>query len=188
MAYLNHPHAVTEKPSFAGSSLRGERAQEKTSSCDRSTPLLAGDVLDLLERSRESLLQACHAETATQRYHDATMGALRVCAAVLAQCAPRAVGSRPRNAWETLSHTVPELGEWASFFQHAAKRSRSLTAGLGHVDQREADDLVREAEAFLGVALVRLGLPPMAPVSQDITPVYRAVGETHTPTFRGQNR
>lgn len=143
---------------------RGARPQ-------RRPALLAGDVLELVERSREALLHACHAHEAAERYSEAHLGALRACAAVLAQHAPRTVGSRPSGAWETLARIAPECAEWAAFFQAAGRRSRAALAGLAQIDQREADDLIRQSELFLGVVLEKLGLPPQVSVAQHIVPL-----------------
>lgn len=142
-----------------------------TVSASRPPALLAGDVLDLIDRSRASLLEACHATTGAERYAAAQMGALRACAALLGHIAPRAVGSRPRSAWQTLRQHLPECSEWADFFEISGRRSRSVQAGLTRVTAREADDLVRQSEAFLDQVLVKLGLPPAAPVTSNIAPV-----------------
>lgn len=150
--------------------------------------LTAGDVLDLVERSREALLEACHCTNAAERYHNAHLAALRACAAVLAMYAPRSVRSRPRNAWETLTATVPEFCEWAAFFQLAARRSRAGLAGIVHIDPREADDLVRQSELFLGLALTKLGLPEMPAVAQSMSPVsvYARTSNKAAQTVRGR--
>ena len=145
----------------------------------RQVPLVAGDLLELVERSRTTLLLACHAATAAERYEHAHMAALRACAALLAVRAPRAVGSRPRNAWQTLAAQVPECAEWAEFFQLTARRSRAVSVGISRVEQREADDLIRQSELFLDVVLGKLGLPAMPTVGQEIAPT--AVTGQHRP-------
>lgn len=132
--------------------------------------LLAGEMLELLERSRAALTDACGASTTTQRHAQAQLAALRAAAALLAQVAPRTVGSRPRSAWEALSRHAPEFAEWSMFFASSGRRSRQAQAGIVTVGLREADDLVRQAEHFLDAVLVRLGLPARAPVAVRLAP------------------
>lgn len=120
---------------------------------------VAGTVLDLIDRTRVGLLQACHAGTADERYHLAHLAALRAAAAVLAADARRAPGSGPRNVWAVLPAVAPELAEWAQFFEGTARRRSQLDRGVVVVSTREADDLVRQVEAFLERVLAHLGLP-----------------------------
>lgn len=122
------------------------------------TPV-AGTVLDLVDRTRVGLLQACHAESADERYRLAHLAALRAAAAVLAADARRAPGSRPRNVWAVLPAVAPELSEWAQFFEGSARRRSALDRGAVTVSTRDADDLVRQVEIFLELVLAHLGLP-----------------------------
>ena len=58
----------------------------------------------------------------------------------------------------------PELAEWASFFAAgAAKRAAAEAGSTRAVTEREADDLVRDADRFLAVVEQSLGLVPHAP-------------------------
>ncbi len=88
----------------------------------------------------------------TERYALAHLAALRAAAAVLA-CRARpaspAKRSRPTSAWVLLTQVAPELGEWAAFFAAGAPKRAAAEAGLPAVTAREADDLLRDAEAFL---------------------------------------
>ncbi|MGN6413124.1 SAV_6107 family HEPN domain-containing protein [Flexivirga sp.] len=122
------------------------------------TPV-AGTVLDLVDRTRVGLLQACHADTADERYRLAHLSALRAAAAVLAADARRTPGSRPRNVWTVLPTVAPELAEWAQFFEGSARRRSQLERGVLVISTREADDLVRQVETFLELVLAHLGLP-----------------------------
>ena len=55
---------------------------------------------------------------------------------------------------------APELGEWAAFFAAGARKRAAAEAGLpSAVTEREADDLVRDAESFLSVVESALGVP-----------------------------
>jgi hypothetical protein len=74
-------------------------------------------------------------------------------------------GHGPRNVWELLPAMAPELIEWAAFFAGKSGQRAAALAGLPNaVSLREADDLVREAETFLGAVCVLLGLPYREPV------------------------
>ena len=54
---------------------------------------------------------------------------------------------------------APELDEWARFFAAgAAKRAAAEAGSTRAVTDREADDLVRDADRFLGVIEHSLGL------------------------------
>jgi hypothetical protein len=115
----------------------------------------------LLALSRRGLLEACTAATPGERYAAAHLAALRAAAAVLACRARPASGrrGRPTSAWVLLAEVAPELAEWAGFFAAGARKRAAAEAGLpSAVTAREADDLVREAEAFLGVVESSLGL------------------------------
>ena len=106
-----------------------------------------------LQRARSSLAEAELAERPSDRYLAAHLAALRVVAIVLTHRAPRGLGSpsgRPRNAWRMLAEVAPELAEWAAFFAATeAKRDVIRAGATSIVTAREADDLVRDATAFL---------------------------------------
>ena len=121
----------------------------------------------LLALARRGLVEAGDAATAGERYAAAHLAALRVAAAVLA-CRARPAGdpaaaprrTRPTSAWVLLAAVAPELGEWAAFFAAGAAKRAAAEAGLpSAVTPREADDLVRDVEAFLTMVEGSLGLP-----------------------------
>lgn len=118
--------------------------------------------LDLLERSRRGLLDACASTDAPARYVAAHLSALRAAAAVLAvrgRPAGRS-GRGPRSVWQLLPLVAPELTEWAEFFAASATRRAAIEAGrLDTVTTRDSDDLLRDAEAFHLAVEVALGLP-----------------------------
>lgn len=137
------------------------------------TPV-AGTVLDLIDRTRLGLLQACHAGTAEERYRLAHLAALRAAAAVLAADARRSPGSGPRNVWAVLPTIAPELAEWAQFFEGSARLRSRLDSGVAFVSTRDADDLVRQVEAFLERVLIHLGLPMADPCTDRVAPTAPA--------------
>lgn len=112
-----------------------------------------------LGRAERALLEAAGNADDVTRYAGAHVAALRTAAAVLA------VRTRPhprgeRNAWVLLTRVAPELAEWAAFFAAGAPKRAAAEAGLtAAVTTREADDLVRDAEAFLRVVEQLLDLP-----------------------------
>ena len=60
-------------------------------------------------------------------------------------------GPPQRNAWVLLAEVAPEFAEWAAFFSAgAAKRAAAEAGSRRAVTEREADDLVRDADRFLG--------------------------------------
>jgi SAV_6107-like HEPN len=116
--------------------------------------------LMLLDRCTAGLLQACAARSAAERYVAAHLAALRAAAAVLAARGRPAGRSGPRSVWEVLPRIAPELTEWSAFFAATATRRAAVEAGRGDaVSVREADDLLRDAEAFMLVVNGLLGLP-----------------------------
>jgi hypothetical protein len=119
-----------------------------------------------LARAAESLSEAIAATEVPTRYACAHVAALRAAAALLAARArPEPTRRRrpQRNAWALLADVAPELEEWARFFAAgAAKRAAAEAGSTRAVTEREADDLVRDADRFLGVVERSLGLVPHA--------------------------
>ncbi len=130
-----------------------------------------------LDRAAASLREAIIATDIPQRYAQAHVAALRATAALLAARAtpttPRSRRGRAtqKNAWVLLAEVAPELGEWAAFFSAGAvKRAAAEAGSVRAVTEREADDLVRDADRFLGVVEEHLGLTRHAPF-QEALPV-----------------
>jgi hypothetical protein len=129
-------------------------------------PPAAGQLLD---QARRALAEAAAHTDPRQRYATAHLGALRGAAAVLAaRTRPETGRRKPRSAWVLLGQVAPELGEWATFFAAGAAKRAAAEAGLSRaVTEREADDLIREVEAFLAVVENSLAAtapePPRSP-------------------------
>jgi hypothetical protein len=118
-----------------------------------------------LARAAESLQEAITAPDVPTRYACAHVAALRAAAALLAARARPTSGRRrpQRNAWALLVEVAPELEEWARFFAAgAAKRAAAEAGSTRAVTEREADDLVRDADRFLALVEQGLGLVPHA--------------------------
>lgn len=117
---------------------------------------------ELIAIARRGLAEAAETRTDGMRYATAHLAALRAAAAVLAaRAVPAAPGRRGRvtNVWALLVRVAPELGEWARFFAIGAGKRAAAEAGIPRVvTAREADDLLRAAEQFVGVVEVALGL------------------------------
>lgn len=114
----------------------------------------------LLAAARNGLAEAAAARAPGERYALAHLAALRAAAAVLADRARPQAGhrGRPASAWRLLVAVAPELAEWAAFFAAGAGKRSAAEAGLPVVSAREADDLIRDASAFLAVVEATLGI------------------------------
>jgi hypothetical protein len=117
------------------------------------------DVHADLQRARSALVEAELATLPHERFLAAHTVALRTAAVVLAcRTRPgRRPADRPRNAWQVLADVAPELSEWAAFFAATQTQRDTVAAGFrAGVTARQADDLVRDAAAFLAVVQRRL--------------------------------
>ena len=129
-------------------------------------PPLPPAAAQLLTQAHRALAEA---ESCTddprRRYATAHLAALRAAAAVLAaRTRPEGGRRRPRSAWVLLGQVAPELAEWAAFFAAGAGKRAAAEAGLSRaVTEREADDLLRDAGAFLTVVAGCLGQEPARP-------------------------
>lgn len=135
----------------------------------RTPPGGRGGSVELLAAGRRSLAAAALAPTPAGRFVAAHLAALRCAAAVLA-AAPRsepppARRRAPRSVWAMLPAVAPQLAEWAAYFAAGAGKRAAAEAGLPHaVSQRDADDLLRDAEAFLAAVEALLGIAHQAPL------------------------
>jgi len=127
-----------------------------------STPLPSDSEISIqldLQRARAALVEAELSCQPSDRYLAAHLAALRVAAIVLAlRARPGRGSSRPRNAWLVLAEVAPEFGEWAAFFAATQGKREAVRAGATTiVNAREADDLIRDAQTFLGLVEHALG-------------------------------
>ncbi|KRC57027.1 chromosome segregation protein SMC [Nocardioides sp. Root79] len=141
--------------------------QQHASSFPVGPDTLPATTHNYLLRSAESLSEAVASIDVATRYACAHVAALRAAAALLSARA-RPAGPRRRaqkNAWVLLAEVAPEMGEWATFFAAgAAKRAAAEAGSTRAVSEREADDLVRDADRFLALVEQSLGLAPHVPV------------------------
>jgi hypothetical protein len=117
--------------------------------------------LRLLTGARRALAEAELADDPLERYACAHLAALRSAAALLAARARPAARRprRPTSAWTLMIEVAPELEPWATYFAAGANKRAAAEAGLrGAVTSREADDLSRDADAFVALIETTLGL------------------------------
>lgn len=127
---------------------------------------------DLLAAARRTLVEASLATTPGERYATAHLAALRGAAALLAaRSRPSGRRSRVRSVWVVLPRIAPEFTEWAEFFAATARKRSAAEAGLPCVLSREADDLVREADAFVARIAHTLDLPYQPALAGTLLPV-----------------
>ena len=131
---------------------------------------VAPSALALLESARYGLADAEGQVSARARYVSAHLAAIRAAAAIVAARADPGTSTRrrkPPSVWELLPKVEPALSEWAAFFAAGAAKRAAAEAGLPRAaSQREADDLLRDAETFLSLAENALGVPgqPLLPL------------------------
>lgn len=116
---------------------------------------------ELLRTAVIALDDAYQASTPAERYVAAHIAALRAGAALLATRARPSRSSRIRSVWQMVPTIAPELGEWCAYFDVIGRRRVFVEIGREPVSQRQADDLVRDAEAFLEqiAGILEVGLP-----------------------------
>jgi hypothetical protein len=124
-----------------------------------------------LARAASSLQEAMTTSEIPMRYACAHVAALRATAALLAARATPATprrGRQQKNAWVLLAEVAPEFSEWAAFFAAGAtKRAAAESGSRRAVTEREADDLVRDADRFLGLVEESLGMTRHVPHRRD---------------------
>jgi hypothetical protein len=127
-----------------------------------------------LERAASSLREAMTTSEVPLRYATAHVAALRATAALLAARATPVTGRGPgrgrqKNAWVLLAEVAPEFGEWAAFFSAGARKRAAAESGSRRaVTEREADDLVRDADRFLGLVEESLGMTRHVPLQEQL--------------------
>ena len=121
--------------------------------------MAAGPALALLEQSRQCLAEAYAAELAAGRFVASRDAAMRAAASLVA----RTGRAGPQDLWPLLAAHAPELGEWADYFALAAVRCQEVESHARRVSVREADDLLRAAEAFVDLVAAALGMPSAEP-------------------------
>jgi hypothetical protein len=136
-----------------------------------------------LERAASSLREAMTTTEVPRRYATAHVAALRATAALLAARATPTPGprrARQKNAWVLLAEVAPELSEWAAFFSAGADKRAAAEAGSRRaVTEREADDLVRDADRFLGLVEESLGMRRHVPFQEELASEPRRPGRGH---------
>lgn len=125
-------------------------------------PRVSQTVRAHLADAHSCLADAAAARTPAERYVSAHLAALRAAAAILAAL-PRPMDGRRRrlrSAWELLPEAEPRLAQWAAYFAVSATKRAAAEAGMVRVvSARDADELITEADTFVGVVEGILGVP-----------------------------
>lgn len=96
------------------------------------------------------LTAAEFADHPADRFLAAHRAALRATSVVLRVRTPRRTGRQ--SAWQLVAQVAPELAEWAGFFLASQAKRDVVEAGArAVVTEREADDLLRDAQRFCQV-------------------------------------
>jgi hypothetical protein len=137
----------------AGAAGRGRPAHPVPAPVSRSA-------LSLLRQATDGLAEAHRQPDPMLRYPAAYLAALRAGAAVLAvRARPQPRRGASRNVWQLLSQVAPEFAEWAAFFASCSDTRAAAEAGIARlVSRREADDLLRQAEQFVGLVTATIPL------------------------------
>lgn len=114
---------------------------------------ISGAALGLLRQACDGLGDAHRDADPLRRYPAAYLAALRAAAAVLAvRARPAPRRGESRNVWRLLAEVAPEMAEWAAFFAACSDTRAAAEAGIARkVGRRDADDLLRQAEQFVGI-------------------------------------
>ena len=123
---------------------------------------------DLLAAARRSLTEASISASPCERYSAAHLAALRAAAAVLAARSRPSKRPRVRSVWVVLPQVAAEFTEWADFFADVARKRAAAESGVNCVSHRAADDLVRDAEAFVARVAQYLGVPHQSSMVADL--------------------
>ncbi|MCW0213248.1 MAG: SAV_6107 family HEPN domain-containing protein, partial [Pseudonocardia sp.] len=109
--------------------------------------------LGLLRQASQCVAEGHLNPEPLRRYPAAYLAALRAGAAVLAvRARPKPRRGASRSVWQLLGEVAPELGEWAAFFAACSDTRAAAEAGIERlVSRRDADDLLRQAEQFVGI-------------------------------------
>ena len=85
------------------------------------------------------------------------------------------LGSKQRDAISVgssehfaLPKVAPQLQEWSAFFAANAGKRAAADAGIPVVTQREADDLLRDAEAFLALVAGLIGAQVQGQIHEEL--------------------
>ncbi|MBX6381598.1 MAG: chromosome segregation protein SMC [Microbispora sp.] len=128
----------------------------------KSGPRLSQAVLAHLANARACLADATAGSTPADRYVSAHLAALRAAAGILA-ARPRLTNGRRRrlrSAWELLPEAEPKLADWAAYFSVTATKRAAAEAGMVRVvTQNDAEEIIAEADRFVGEVESILGLP-----------------------------
>ncbi len=99
-------------------------------------------------RARAALAAGQAAEGVVDRFESALRAAFWAGRAVLASRGVLA-GSTPGDVWRQVVVVLPQLAEWAGCFDHAGAKLLGAAQRRYQLREREADDLLRDAQTFV---------------------------------------
>lgn len=137
---------ITDIPPTTGARVPAQRRPPPS-------PPVSRAALGLLRQAADGLVDAHRVDDPLLRYPAAYLAALRAAAAVLAvRASPQPRRGASRNAWQLLADVAPEYAEWAAYFASCSRTRAAAEAGIARlVSRRESDDLLRQAEQFVGI-------------------------------------
>jgi hypothetical protein len=112
-------------------------------------------VEELLAAACSSMAWAEGAERSAVRFHYALLAASQIAEVLLSSSHPGALGEADGDVWLASARHLPEFGEWSAYFTAAAAKHRGAAGGHYLITAREADDLLRDAQAFRELVLHR---------------------------------
>jgi len=129
----------------------------------RTKPRGSTSALALLESARLGLQRCNNDPSAASRLVTSQLAALRTAAAIVAaRSDPRTtpLNEGPQSLWDLLPEVAPALSEWAVYFAVSPRpRQRAVWAWWHRAAlRREADEFLRNAEAFFALAASTLGV------------------------------
>ena len=109
----------------------------------------------LITRSISDLDRAASADTPSAIYVAAHLAAMRAAGAIIsARLSPERASTmrRPSSIWELLPGVVPELADWATFFEAGTLRRAQAERGQRAVVSRgQAEEMLAQAHEFAGL-------------------------------------
>lgn len=114
---------------------------------------MGADWLPDIQRARLLVVDALLCDDRRERYLCAHRAAAHAAdAAMLARTGHRLPEELP-DPWQQVARRLPVLAEWATHFAAMQPRRDAVVRGRLLISQREADDMVRDADSFCEVVI-----------------------------------
>lgn len=106
-----------------------------------------------VRHARTLVIEALLGEGRSERYLQAQEAALVAAGAAVLARTGRRLPADLGDPWPLVARTVPGLAEWATYFSATQRRRQAVAAGRLNISEREADDMVRDADQFCELAI-----------------------------------